>query len=210
MAELTPSTFDVLFRPGEGLRKLADQVSRNVTEWYRDIWWKTTSIAAVDFFHSTDIIDVTIEATLKRSRCSSTFVPPTINSRSSTFLLGTSTERSFTSHENLRMFEKDSGDSNQMEKSELVTDVVEQTTTHSMNPQTVFNSTSTTLTLSPSTVDITTTAFVIPINYTSAPVTAATRKQRLNKLKSFSTTTLLSTLFPFPSTTPISSIIPQL
>lgn len=70
MAELTPSTMDVLFRPNDGLRKLADNVARNVTTWYRDLWWKTTSIAAVDFFHSTDIIDVAIDASLKRARCS--------------------------------------------------------------------------------------------------------------------------------------------
>jgi hypothetical protein len=79
MAELTPSTMDVLFRPNDGLRKLADNVARNVTTWYRDLWWKTTSIAAVDFFHSTDIIDVSIDANLKRARCSSA-VPTTLSS----------------------------------------------------------------------------------------------------------------------------------
>ncbi|KZS17294.1 PI-PLC X domain-containing protein 1 [Daphnia magna] len=70
MAELTPSTMDVLFRPNDGLRKLADNVARNVTAWYRDLWWKTTSMTAVDFFHSTDIIDVAIDASLKRVHCS--------------------------------------------------------------------------------------------------------------------------------------------
>lgn len=70
MAELTPSTMDVLFRPNDGLRKLADNVSRNVTAWYRDLWWKSTSMTAVDFFHSTDIIDVAVDASLKRVHCS--------------------------------------------------------------------------------------------------------------------------------------------
>ena len=70
MAELTPSTMDVLFRPNDGLRKLQDQVARNVTSWYRDLWWKSTSMVAVDFFHSTDIIDVAIDASLKRVLCS--------------------------------------------------------------------------------------------------------------------------------------------
>lgn len=79
MAELTPSTMDVLFRPNDGLRKLADNVARNVTTWYRDLWWKTTSIAAVDFFHSTDIIDVAIDASLKRVRCSRA-APTTLSS----------------------------------------------------------------------------------------------------------------------------------
>lgn len=69
MAELTPSTMDVLFRPNDGLRKLADQVARNVTTWYRDLWWKTSSVVSVDFFHSTDIIDVAIDASLKRIQC---------------------------------------------------------------------------------------------------------------------------------------------
>jgi hypothetical protein len=79
MAELTPSTMDVLFRPNDGLRKLADNVARNVTTWYRDLWWKTTSIVAVDFFHSTDIIDVAIDASLKRVRCSRA-TPTTLSS----------------------------------------------------------------------------------------------------------------------------------
>lgn len=70
MAELTPSTMDVLFRPNDGLRKLADQVASNVTTWYRDRWWKSTSITAVDFFHTTGIIDVAIQASLKRVHCS--------------------------------------------------------------------------------------------------------------------------------------------
>lgn len=78
MAELTPSTMDVLFRPHEGLRKLADAVARNVTTWYRDLWWKTSSAVAVDFFHSTDIVDVAIDASLKRTHCASPILTSTI------------------------------------------------------------------------------------------------------------------------------------
>ena len=74
MAELTPSTMDIIFRPNDGLRNLADLVAGNVTAWYRDQWWKSTSIAAVDFFHSVDIVDVAVEASLKRVYCST--VPP--------------------------------------------------------------------------------------------------------------------------------------
>lgn len=76
MAELTPSTMDVLFRPNDGLRKLADQVARNVTTWYRDLWWRTSSTVAVDFFHSTDIVDVAIESSLKRVRCANPAATP--------------------------------------------------------------------------------------------------------------------------------------
>lgn len=87
MAELTPSTFDVLFRPGEGLRKLADQVARNVTVWYRDLWWTSSSSVAVDFFHSIDIIDIAVDASRKRVRCSrqvaaTTETPTTLLARS--------------------------------------------------------------------------------------------------------------------------------
>ena len=84
MAELTPSTVDVLFRPNDGLRKLADQVVRNVTAWYRDLWWRTTSTVAVDFFRSTDIIDVAVDASIKRSRCSGAEVQVTTPTSTST------------------------------------------------------------------------------------------------------------------------------
>ena len=151
---------------------------------YRDAWWKTTSIAAVDFFHSTDIIDVAVEATIKRARCSSTFIGPTTSTSRST--LSTSTEQSFRA-ENLRMIEQDSTTPNLEETSDFVTDVI-YSSTHSLNL--TFTSTST---WSPSTEDITTT-IITP----TAP--AVTRKQRMSKLK--------STLNP--NATPISNITPEI
>ena len=187
MAELTPSTFDVLFRPGDGLRKLADQVSHNVTSWYRDDWWKTTSIVAVDFFHSTDIIDVAVEATIKRARCSSNFVAPT-TSTTSRSTLSTSTEQSIR-EENLPMIEQDSASTHLQEKSDLVTEAFYQ------SPRS-FNLTFTaTSTWSPSTEDVTTT-----IATPTAP--AVTRKQRMNKLKSLNPTLNPSSTTPFFNITP--------
>lgn len=90
MAELTPSTMDVLFRPNDGLRKLADQVARNVTTWYRDLWWKSSSTVAVDFFHSTDIVDVAVDASLKRIRCAN-HPSPEVNVLSTTDATSTTT-----------------------------------------------------------------------------------------------------------------------
>ncbi|XP_065560722.1 PI-PLC X domain-containing protein 1-like isoform X1 [Artemia franciscana] len=69
MAELTPTTFDILFRPSEGIRKLAGLSNREVTKWFREDWWDRASIVAVDFFLSTDIVDVAINANLDRIYC---------------------------------------------------------------------------------------------------------------------------------------------
>ena len=71
MAELTPSTLDVLFKPKDGLRKMAARTNRNITSWYRNQWSETANIVAVDFFHSTDIVDVALKANLKRAKCTS-------------------------------------------------------------------------------------------------------------------------------------------
>ncbi len=81
--------FKIIFRARDGLRKFQDTVARNVTTWYRDLWWKSTSIVAVDFFHSTDIIDVAVEANLKRVHCSN--VP---------YMRGTTTSRSIRASSN--------------------------------------------------------------------------------------------------------------
>jgi len=69
MAELTPSTLDVIFRPWAGLRKLSQLTNANVTRWYRDRWWPTANIVAVDFFRGTDIVDVALRSNVKRAQC---------------------------------------------------------------------------------------------------------------------------------------------
>ncbi|KAG8235728.1 hypothetical protein J437_LFUL016363 [Ladona fulva] len=68
MAELTPTPMDVVFsRPGSGLRRMAHDVNRNVTRWFRDLWWQSANIVATDFFRGTNIVDVAVEANLRRS-----------------------------------------------------------------------------------------------------------------------------------------------
>ena len=69
MAELTPTFFYYIFRPTYGLRKMADEVNRNVTSWVRDDFWRLANIVATDFFLGNNIIEVSIEANLKREIC---------------------------------------------------------------------------------------------------------------------------------------------
>ncbi|XP_071453592.1 PI-PLC X domain-containing protein 1-like [Hetaerina americana] len=68
MAELTPTPMDVVFsRPGTGLRQMAHDVNRNVTRWFRDLWWQDANIVATDFFRGANLIDVAVESNLRRS-----------------------------------------------------------------------------------------------------------------------------------------------
>lgn len=69
MAELTPSALDVVLRPNEGLRTLAAASNRNVSDAFGRRWWSRANIAAVDFFQSTDIVDVAVRANVKRAQC---------------------------------------------------------------------------------------------------------------------------------------------
>ncbi|KAF4518530.1 hypothetical protein B566_EDAN004274 [Ephemera danica] len=66
MAELTPSTFDVITDRLGGLRPMADSVNRNVTTWYLGSWGETVNIVACDFFRGTDIVAVALEWDDKR------------------------------------------------------------------------------------------------------------------------------------------------
>lgn len=59
MAELTPSTIDIVFRTNS-LRKLADDVNGKLTTWFRDQWGKQTNIVASDFFLGNDLVNVAI------------------------------------------------------------------------------------------------------------------------------------------------------
>jgi hypothetical protein len=61
MAELTPTSFDVISDRYGGLRPMADMVNRNVTSWYLGPWGETVNIVAVDFFRGTDIVKVAME-----------------------------------------------------------------------------------------------------------------------------------------------------
>ncbi|XP_022248514.1 PI-PLC X domain-containing protein 3-like [Limulus polyphemus] len=69
MAKLTPTIFTILINPTKGLRGLADDVNRNVTRWFRDLWWKRSNIIATDYFLGNDIINVAIRSNRKRVLC---------------------------------------------------------------------------------------------------------------------------------------------
>lgn len=61
MAELTPKFSDIIFLKNT-LRKLADDVNRELTKWFRDEWAQlTVNIVATDFFLGNDLINVAIE-----------------------------------------------------------------------------------------------------------------------------------------------------
>ncbi|XP_063225648.1 PI-PLC X domain-containing protein 1-like [Bacillus rossius redtenbacheri] len=67
MAELTPTPVDVMFRQSGSLRQMADSVNRNVTAWFRRLWWREANVVATDFFLGNDIVGVAVEANLRRA-----------------------------------------------------------------------------------------------------------------------------------------------
>lgn len=60
MAELTPQPIDLFFRTNN-LRKLADDVNKHVTKWFRDDWSNDVNIVATDFFLGNDLVNVAID-----------------------------------------------------------------------------------------------------------------------------------------------------
>ncbi|XP_039287956.1 PI-PLC X domain-containing protein 1-like [Nilaparvata lugens] len=67
MAQLTPAPFDLLFQPDFSLRHLTHQVSRNLTQLCQESWWDKANIFATDFFLENNIVNVAIEANIKRA-----------------------------------------------------------------------------------------------------------------------------------------------
>ncbi|KAJ8982728.1 hypothetical protein NQ317_019519, partial [Molorchus minor] len=63
MAELTPQPIDIVFRTNN-LRKLADDVNRELTKWFRDEWSRQVNIVATDYFLGNDLINVAIRANI--------------------------------------------------------------------------------------------------------------------------------------------------
>lgn len=60
MAELTPQAIDIILLTND-LRKLADDVNRHITKWFRDDWsQQSINIVASDFFLGNDLINVAI------------------------------------------------------------------------------------------------------------------------------------------------------
>ncbi|XP_017753505.1 PREDICTED: PI-PLC X domain-containing protein 1-like isoform X2 [Eufriesea mexicana] len=67
MAELTPYPLDIIFNLSSGLRQMADSVNRNLTYKFQEEWWKETNIVATDFFLGNNLIEVSIQANIKKS-----------------------------------------------------------------------------------------------------------------------------------------------
>ncbi|GIY64283.1 PI-PLC X domain-containing protein 1 [Caerostris extrusa] len=69
MAEITPNARFMIFHPITGLRILADEINRNVTHWFRDLYWRKANIVATDYFLGNDMIDVAIRANRIKGVC---------------------------------------------------------------------------------------------------------------------------------------------
>ncbi|CAG9812193.1 unnamed protein product [Chironomus riparius] len=61
MAELTPQAMDVITNRLGGLRKMADSTNWHVTRLYHGEFGRKANIVAVDFYLSTNIVDIAIE-----------------------------------------------------------------------------------------------------------------------------------------------------
>ena len=66
MAQLTPTTWGVIFDKYGGLRKMAQDVNHVVTQWFEDRWWPCVNIVASDFFLGNNLIELSIEANKRR------------------------------------------------------------------------------------------------------------------------------------------------
>ncbi|XP_055932459.1 PI-PLC X domain-containing protein 1-like [Argiope bruennichi] len=66
MAQLTPTKAGALFNLYGGLRKMAEQVNRQVTRWFSYDWNDCANIVATDFFLGNNIIELAIETNKRR------------------------------------------------------------------------------------------------------------------------------------------------
>lgn len=60
MAELTPTTWDILTDSMHGLRSVADKTNRQVSRWYIEEWAPQANIVAVDFVRGTNLMDTAL------------------------------------------------------------------------------------------------------------------------------------------------------
>jgi hypothetical protein len=60
MAQLTPNAIEILFNPANNLRKMAELVNRNLTNWVKNDWWKKANIIATDFHLGNNLIELSI------------------------------------------------------------------------------------------------------------------------------------------------------
>ncbi|KAG8225730.1 hypothetical protein J437_LFUL006825 [Ladona fulva] len=61
MAEMTPNAWTIITDSLGGLRKMADSVNRNVTDWFEGTWGNYANIVATDYFRGTDIVEASIK-----------------------------------------------------------------------------------------------------------------------------------------------------
>lgn len=66
MAQLTPTTWGLVFDKYGGLRKMAQDVNWIITHWFQDKWWSCVNIVATDFFLGNNLIQVSIDANIRR------------------------------------------------------------------------------------------------------------------------------------------------
>lgn len=72
MAELTPDVWGVISDKYGGLRRMANTVNHNVTQWFRGDWGALCNAVAVDYIRSTGIVEAAIRWNVRkaiRSNC---------------------------------------------------------------------------------------------------------------------------------------------
>lgn len=67
MAELTPTTWDVILDRRKGLRGLAADTNIPLTHWLRTLWGLKCNVIAIDFFRSSGVISTAIHFNLLRA-----------------------------------------------------------------------------------------------------------------------------------------------
>ncbi|PRD34926.1 UNVERIFIED_CONTAM: PI-PLC X domain-containing protein 1 [Trichonephila clavipes] len=69
MAEMTPDTLFIILHPENGLRNMAEQINKEVTHWFRDLYWQKANIVATDYFLGNHVIDVAIQTNQVKGVC---------------------------------------------------------------------------------------------------------------------------------------------
>lgn len=60
MAEITPTTWDIITDRFGGLRQIADQSNRHISKWYLNDWGLSANVVAVDFYRGTNLVETAI------------------------------------------------------------------------------------------------------------------------------------------------------
>ncbi|XP_071441075.1 PI-PLC X domain-containing protein 1-like [Hetaerina americana] len=67
MAELTPNAWDIISDGPGGLRKMADAVNRNVSEWFGGTWGHYANVVATDYFRANEVVEAAIAWNFRRA-----------------------------------------------------------------------------------------------------------------------------------------------